>query len=438
MTALRPGQSPPPVSIPTRMQSSVVIGARAPCALDAIGSVRALMAVVIAIDAGTTGVRAVAVDEDGVRGRVRPTASSPSTSPGPGWVEHDAVEIWDAVQRHAGRARRRARRADRRHRHHRPARDRVAWDRAHRPARCTAPSCGRTAAPPTRCDELARRRAPAARAGRHRPRARPVLLGHQARVAAAPRAASTPDADLAFGTVDAWLLWNLTGGRRGVHATEPSNASRTMLLRHPRRSRGRAELCDLFGVPASRPARGAAVERPLRHDRRRLPAARRHPGAAASPATSRPRCSARPASTPGMTKNTYGTGSFVLMNVGDRLPRAGRGPAHHRRRGTLGRRHRAPTRSRAPSSSPAPPSSGCATASGIIERRRRDRAAGRVGAPTPTAWSSCPRSPASAARGGTRTPAAPSSASPAAPAGPTSPAPSSRRWRSRPATSSTP
>ena len=88
----------------------------------------------------------------------------------------------------------------------------------------------RTAA---RCDELARRRRRAARPRAHRARARPVLLGHQARVAAAARAASTPTTDLAFGTVDSWLLWNLTGG--AVHATEPSNASRTHALRHRRR-----------------------------------------------------------------------------------------------------------------------------------------------------------------------------------------------------------
>ena len=64
------------------------------------------------------------------------------------------------------------------------------------------------------------------------------------------------DADLAFGTVDSWVLWNLTGG--DVHATEPSNASRTMLY-DIRRGDWSDELCDLFGVPAVVPARGAAV-----------------------------------------------------------------------------------------------------------------------------------------------------------------------------------
>jgi hypothetical protein len=79
-----------------------------------------------------------------------------------------------------------------------------------------------------------------------------------------------------------------------------------------------------------------------------------------------------------MTKNTYGTGSFVLMNVGS-VPRAGRGHAHHR--GVEPRPTPPPRRtpSRARSSSPAPRCSGCATASDH-RRGRRDRPARRVGA----------------------------------------------------------
>ncbi len=53
-------------------------------------------------------------------------------------------------------------------------------------------------------------------------------------------------ADLAFGTVDSWLLWKLTGG--AVHATEPSNAARTLLY-DIRAGAWSDELCDLFGVP---------------------------------------------------------------------------------------------------------------------------------------------------------------------------------------------
>ena len=65
---------------------------------------------------------------------------------------------------------------------------------------------------------------------------------------------------------------------------------------------------------------------------------------------------------PGTAKNTYGTGSFVLLNTGAEARRAGRRPADHGRlRQPASRR---PTRSRRRSSSPAPPCSGCATASG--------------------------------------------------------------------------
>ena len=80
------------------------------------------------------------------------------------------------------------------------------------------------------------------------------------------------------------------------------------------------ELLDLFGVPLDEPARGAPVERALRRDladRCGVPAGipvsghrRRPAGGAVRPVLLRP----------GMAKNTYGTGSFVLMNVGDRCP----------------------------------------------------------------------------------------------------------------------
>ena len=104
------------------------------------------------------------------------------------------------------------------------------------------------------------------------------------------------DPDLAIGTIDAWVLWNLTGGPDGgVLATEPSNASRTMLF-DIRTLAWSDELLDRFGVPGVGPARGAAVERTLRRHGRRhraCPPASRCPG---SPATSRRPSSARRAS----------------------------------------------------------------------------------------------------------------------------------------------
>ena len=123
-----------------------------------------------------------------------------------------------------------------------------------------------------------------------------------------------------------------------------------------------------------------------------------------------------------MTKNTYGTGSFVLMNVGADVPRAGRGPAHHGRRGRSPTASRVDLRARGRDLRHRRRGAVAARRPRHHRRRGRGRAAGRVGRRHRRRRTSCPRSPASAARGGTPTPAARSSASPAAPAAPTSPA----------------
>jgi glycerol kinase len=101
--------------------------------------------------------------------------------------------------------------------------------------------------------------------------------------------------ELAFGTVDSWLLWKLTGGH--VHATDVSNASRTMLfdIRHTNLGRRAA---GLLHIPDSAAARRCTRQQPcVRRDRAATCSARRS-RSRASRATSRPRCSARPASRP--------------------------------------------------------------------------------------------------------------------------------------------
>ena len=123
----------------------------------------------------------------------------------------------------------------------------VAWDRSTgRPyGRAIVWQDRRTAA---RCDELAAAGALDLVRAAHRARARPVLQRHEVRVAAA--AGGVPDsADLALGTIDAWLVWNLTGGE--VLATDATNASRTMLF-DITTLRWDAELCDLLHVPIER------------------------------------------------------------------------------------------------------------------------------------------------------------------------------------------
>jgi glycerol kinase len=116
---------------------------------------------------------------------------------------------------------------------------------------------------------------------------------------------------LAFGTVDSWLLWRLTEGR--VHATDATNASRTMLF-DIRRGIWDPELLDLFRVPASL-----------------LPEVRDCAGYFGSVSPSilggnipvmgmagdqQAACIGQACFHPGMVKSTYGTGCFLLLNVG--------------------------------------------------------------------------------------------------------------------------
>ena len=291
MTAFSPGQSPPPVSIPTRM-----------CATTAGPGPYCPIAVACCDRTDRDRHRRrhdrrarLRRRRAGHDRRLVATGSSRSTSRSPGWVEHDADEIWAAVAGHAGRARRptldRARRRDR---HHQPARDGRRVGPPHRRAAATAPSCGRTAAPPTAATSSRDAgHLPLVRAT-HRPRARPVLLGHQARVAARPRAASrpTPTSPSAPST-------------RGCSGTSPAAAG----ARHRRRRTPAARCCTTSATLAWSDELCDAVRRA---DARACPrCARRAAGSAsppttpaagaasrsaASPATSRPRCSARRAS----------------------------------------------------------------------------------------------------------------------------------------------
>jgi glycerol kinase len=114
---------------------------------------------------------------------------------------------------------------------------------------------------------------------------------------------------LAFGTVDSWLVWNLTGGR--VHVTDPSNASRTMLF-NLQTGAWDDELLELFGVPRSvLPAVGSSSE-VYGHTTLfggSVPIA----GIAGDQQAA---LFGQACTQPGMVKNTYGTGCFMLMNTG--------------------------------------------------------------------------------------------------------------------------
>jgi glycerol kinase len=139
-------------------------------------------------------------------------------------------------------------------------------------------------------------------------------------------ALSTRSPDLAFGTVDSWLLWNLTGGTEGGQfATDPSNASRTMLLDTSTLAWS-ADLCALFDVPQHtlpevRPSGGRFG---LAHLPDLGPATAVLHGVPISGVLGDQQAAlfGQGCIDPGMVKVTYGTGSFVLANAGPERPAA--------------------------------------------------------------------------------------------------------------------
>jgi glycerol kinase len=269
---------------------------------------------VIAIDAGTTGVRSRAVFV-----AARPAVSSyrefTQHYPRPGWVEHDATEIWDAVVATLDDV------VGRVGRDHVEAigitnqrETVVAWDRLTGRPHGTAIvwQDRRTAA---RCDEL--------EAAGHLD-----LVRRQTGLVLDPYFSGTKfewllrerdiviGPELALGTIDAWLIWNLTGGRS--HVTDVTNASRTMLYDIVER-RWSPELCDLLGVPIDalpevRPSSGRfGITAPECGVPDGIPVS----GVAGDQQAA---LFGQACFEPGMAKNTYGTGSFVMLNVGDTCP----------------------------------------------------------------------------------------------------------------------
>jgi glycerol kinase len=127
--------------------------------------------------------------------------------------------------------------------------------------------------------------------------------------------------ELAFGTVDSWLLWQLTGG--AIHATDPSNASRTLCFDIHRRAWDEG-LCRTLGVPmallpAVMPSAGVFGE---------TVAGRPLPGGIPVTGIAGDQQAAlfgQACVEPGMAKNTYGTGCFALLNTGERAVASGEG-----------------------------------------------------------------------------------------------------------------
>jgi glycerol kinase len=266
--------------------------------------------VILAIDQGTTGTTCLVFDADGaIAGRAY--SEFEQHFPRPGWVEHDAGEIWEVTRRVGGEAIAAAgiegaeldaigitnqRETV------------VAWDPASgEPAhRALVWQDRRTAA---RCEEL--------RGAGHeelvRERTGLVLDPYfsATKIEWLIREAGLP-AGAVFGTVDSWLVHKLTGR----HATDYTNASRTMLFDIA----GLAwdeQLCDLFGVDPARlpePLPSASIFGTTSVFGGEVPVAGVAGDQQAALFGQAPGCE------PGSAKNTYGTGSFVLLNTGPEVP----------------------------------------------------------------------------------------------------------------------
>ena len=279
---------------------------------------------VLAIDQGTTGTRVLVL---GRRGQVvaRGYSELRQHYPKPGWVEHDADEIWRVTLRVVRSALRKASLT---------ARDLAAigitnqrettllWDRK------TAKPVYRAIVWQDRrttpfCDELARKGMTGAIRKKTGLVIDPYFSGTKIRwlldnVEGVRRRAER--GDLAFGTIDTWLLWKLSGGR--VHATDFTNASRTLLFDIRRRCWDDALLAAI-GVPAALlpeivPSSGVICESD--------PAVLGAPVPVAGMAGDQQAALfGQGCFRPGMAKNTYGTGAFVVMPTGDRPVTSKRG-----------------------------------------------------------------------------------------------------------------
>ena len=272
---------------------------------------------IAALDQGTTSSRAILFNQ---AGEIAARAQYPFRQiyPQPGWVEHDPMEIWASERRALAEITS----------HIDPRQvaaigitnqreTTILWDR-----RTGEPihnaivwQCRRTA---PFCDELKAR-------GLGEIIAEKTGLLIDAYFSASkirwlldhvPGARERAErGELCFGTVDSWLIWQLSGG--AVHVTDYSNASRTMLF-NIHTLRWDEELCEIFGIPRSilpRPVGNSEVYGLVARDLPELE------GLAGIPI-----CGSigdQPAALfgqgcfhPGEAKNTYGTGCFTLMNVG--------------------------------------------------------------------------------------------------------------------------
>jgi glycerol kinase len=277
------------------------------------------MPYILSLDEGTTSARSALYDERGLRIAIE-SCPVPTEYPQPGWVEQDAKAIWRAQLESAGRVLASAQVT--------PSEiagigitnqreTTVVWDR--RTGEPVGPAivwqCRRTA---EFCDELAQ--SPEAA----------VIERKTGLVIDAYFSASkirwilsnTPGArskarngDLLFGNVDTWLIWKLTDGR--AHVTDPSNASRTMLM-NLASGQWDDELLRIFDVPAAMLPGIVPSSSICGHARPSYLGAETPIAGIAG--DQQAALFGQACFRSGLSKNTYGTGCFALLHTGGRQP----------------------------------------------------------------------------------------------------------------------
>jgi glycerol kinase len=270
------------------------------------------MPYILSLDEGTTSARAALYDQ---AGHAVAMESVPVTClyPQPGWVEQDPMEIWRAQLTAARRAIGKAGIAPGEVVALGIANQRettIVWERA--TGKPVAPAivwqCRRTA---DDCGRLAR----STDAGWIVARTGLVIDAYFSGSKLRWILERAAGGELLFGTVDTWLIWKLTNG--AVHATDPTNASRTMLM-NLQTGEWDEDLLRVFDVPramlpAIRPSSGVLGMAAAEHLGAEIPiggVAGDQQAALAGQACFRA----------GLSKNTYGTGCFALLHTGGRAP----------------------------------------------------------------------------------------------------------------------
>jgi glycerol kinase len=268
---------------------------------------------ILALDQGTTSSRAILFDHAGSIVAVA-QKEFPQIFPKPGWVEHDPRDIWSSQAGVAAEALTRAGiRADDiaaigitnqretalvwDRKTGEPIMNAIVWQ-----DRRTAAICDRLRA--RKLDRVIRRKTGLVIDAYFSATKVQWMLENVKGAKAKAKAG-----ELAFGTVDSWLVWNLTGGK--VHVTDVSNASRTMLF-DIATGQWDDELLEIFGVPRSMLPEVRSSSEVYGHTEllgTPVPIA----GIAGDQQAA---LFGQACLKPGMVKNTYGTGCFMLMNTG--------------------------------------------------------------------------------------------------------------------------